>query len=297
VNHALSASTASRDLPIIGGSTKVCAVIGDPIAHSLSPAIHNAAFRSLNMDLVYVPFLVRRNELRTAIEGFRSLGVLGINVTMPHKSRVLRFMDRIDHTAREIGAVNTVVRRSGKLHGYNTDGQAAVKALSHLGTLSGRRGVILGAGGAAKAIAYQLSKMVETIVILNRTPSSGARLASKVTWWSGASSRSCALEKTNLRREVARANLLINTLPVDVFSRFEKTLIREGLVGRDMLVMDANYKPKTGFLAKASLAGARAIDGLEMLIEQAALSFELWTGVHAPIGVMRKAAVEARARQ
>lgn len=249
------------------------------------------------MDLVYVPFLVRRSELGAAIEGFRSLGVLGINITMPHKSRVLRFLDRIDDTAREIGAVNTVVRRSGRLHGYNTDGQAALKALSHLGSLSGRRAVILGAGGAAKAIAYQLSNMVETIVILNRTRSKGARLASKVTKWSGASSRSCTLDKTNLRREVAQANLLINTLPVDVFSRFEKTLIREGLVGRDMLVMDANYKPKTGFLAKASHAGAKAIDGLEMLTEQAALSFELWTGVHAPIGVMREAALEARGRR
>jgi len=297
VNYALRTSAISRELPTISGSTKVCAVIGDPVAHSLSPAIHNAAFRSLNMNIVYVAFRVQDGELGVAIEGFRSLGVLGINITMPHKSRVLRFLDTIDDTAQEIGAVNTVVRRSSKLHGYNTDGQAAVKALSHLESLSGRRALILGAGGAAKAIAYQLSKMVETIVILNRTRPKGARLASKVTEWSEASSCSYALDKTNLRREVAQASLLINTLPVDVFPRFGKILIREKLAGRDMLVMDANYKPKTDFLAKASLAGAKAIDGLEMLIEQAALSFELWTGVNAPIAVMRKAAVEARARR
>ena len=297
MSHVLRTSTASRDPPTISGSTEVCAVIGDPIAHSLSPPIHNAAFRSLNMNIVYVAFLVRRSGLGSAIEGFRSLGVLGINITMPHKSRVLRFLDRIDDTAQEIGAVNTVVRRSSKLHGYSTDGQAAVKALSRLGSLSGRRAVILGAGGAAKAIAYNLSKMVDTIVILNRTRSKGARLASKVTKWSEASSRSYALEKTNLRREVGRGDLLINTLPVDAFPRFGKILIQKRLIRRDMLVMDANYRPKTDFLAKASLAGAKAIDGLEMLIEQAALSFKLWTGVNAPIAVMRKAAVEARARQ
>ena len=297
MNYALRTSAISRELPTISGSTKVCAVIGDPVAHSLSPAIHNAAFRSLNMNIVYVAFRVQESQLAAAIEGFKSLGALGINITMPHKSRVLRFLDRIDDTAQEIGAVNTVVRRSSKLHGYNTDGHAAVKALSDLESLSDRRAVILGAGGAAKAIAYQLSKIVETIVILNRTPSKGARLASKVTEWGEASSCSYALDKANLRREVAQANILINTLPVDVFPRFGKILIREKLAGRDMLVMDANYKPKTDFLAKASLAGAKAIDGLEMLIEQAALSFELWTGVNAPIAVMRKAAVEARARR
>jgi len=293
----LKASTPSSNPPTISGSTEVCAVIGDPIAHSLSPAIQNTAFRLLKMNVVYVAFRVHKSELRAAINGLRSLRVLGINITMPHKSRVLRYLDVIDSTAQEIGAVNTVVRRDSRLYGYNTDGQAAVKALSQLDSLSGRRTVILGAGGAARAIAYELSKMVETIVILNRTRSKGARLASKITNWGEASSHSYALDKTNLRREIAQANLLINTLPVEVFPRFGKILIREKLAGRGMLLMDANYKPKTDFLAKASHAGAKAIDGLEMLIEQAALSFKLWTGVNAPIAVMRKAAVEARARR
>jgi len=296
MNNLLNASTTTKDPPSVSGSTGVCAVIGDPIAHTLSPVIHNVAFRSLKMDLVYVPFRVRRSELGAAIEGFRSLGVLGINITMPHKSRVLRFLDRIDDTAREIGAVNTVVRKSARLHGYNTDGEAAVTALLHLGSLSGRKALILGAGGAAKAIAYQLSETADSIVILNRTRSNGARLASKITKWNGIPSRSYSLDRANLRREARRGNLLINTLPVHVFPRFAKMLIQEGLAARDMLVMDANYNPESDFLTKARLTGARAIDGLEMLVEQAALSFKLWTGLDAPIDVMREAAVEARAR-
>ena len=296
MNHLPNPLSTTKAPPTITGLTKVCAIIGDPIAHSLSPAIQNAAFRALKMNLVYVPFRVRTSELGAAIEGLRSLGVLGINVTMPHKSRVLRFLDRVDDTAREIGAVNTVVRRSAGLHGYNTDGKAAVSALSELGSLSGRTVLILGAGGAAKAIAYQLSKMAETVVILNRTRSNGAQLARMITKWNGIPSRSYALNKANLRRETGRTNLLINTLPANVLPPFGKILTQEGLAARDMLVMDANYGLKNEFLATARNVGVKAIDGLEMLIQQAALSFKLWTGLNAPINAMRKAALEARAR-
>jgi shikimate dehydrogenase len=297
MNHHSKASTTTKDQLNISGSTRICAIIGDPIAHTLSPTIHNAAFRSLKMDLVYIPFRVRGRELGTAIEGLRSIGVVGINVTMPHKSRVLRYLDRIDDTAREIGAVNTVARKSTSLHGYNTDGKAAVKALSHLGSLSGRKALILGAGGAAKAIAHQLSETAHSIVILNRTRSNGARLASNITKWNGIPSHSYALNGTNLRREARPVDLLVNTLPAHVFPRFGEVLLQERIAERDMLVMDANYQPKSDFLARARLAGAKAIDGLEMLIEQASLSFKLWTGVDAPINVMRKAAAEVRAIQ
>jgi len=201
MNHLLNTSTTAVQLPSITGSSQVCAIIGDPIEHTLSPAIYNAAFKLLKMDLVYVPFRVRRSELGAAIEGLRSLGALGINVTMPHKSLVLRFLDRIDDAAREIGAVNTVVRKNGSLHGYNTDGEGAVRALSQLDSVSGRRVLIFGAGGAAKAIAYYLSKGAETIVILNRTRSNGARLASKIRKWSGITSSSFPLNRESLRVE------------------------------------------------------------------------------------------------
>jgi shikimate dehydrogenase len=293
----MSRSQASSNVLSISGSTGMYAIIGDPIAHTLSPAIQNAAFKSLNMNRVYVPFRVRENELGQAIEGLRSLGVLGFNVTMPHKSSVLRLLDTIDTTAKKIGAVNTVVRKNSRFHGYNTDGEAAVTVLSRLGSLSGRKVVILGAGGAASAIAYQLAKTVESIVILNRTRSNGALLAYEITNRKGASCKAYPLDKRNLRSEAARANILINALPATAFPRFGKILIQARLVARDMLLMDVNYEARSDFLSKAKLSGATVIDGIEMLIGQAALSFKLWTGRDAPINVMRKAIAEARAKR
>jgi len=280
---------------MIGGTTRVCAVIGDPIKHSLSPPMHNAAFRSLGMDLVYVAFRVRKDELRAAIEGIRSLGILGVNVTMPHKTRVLRFLDKVDVTAREIGAVNTIVRSDSELHGYNTDGQAALASLASLGcSLSGSAGVILGAGGAARSIAYHLCRVVESLTILNRTRSKASSIAGKARMWSGARCRSHRLDRTSLRQELSEASLLINTLPVHVFPRIGKTLIEQRLVRPGMLVLDINYQSKNDFLAEAKLAGAKVSDGLDMLVRQAALSFRIWTGRDAPIEIMREAAIKAR---
>jgi shikimate dehydrogenase len=294
MTHVSTPSRTREYSPIINGSTQVCAIIGDPIEHTLSPAIHNAAFRSLKMDIVYVGFRVRESQLGRAIHGFKSVQVLGINVTMPHKSRVLRFLDKVDNTAQEIGAVNTIVRRGTALHGHNTDGEAALTSLSNHGSIAGSRALILGAGGAAKAIAYHLSKIAETMTVLNRTRSNGARLSSNIKKWSGIPTHSDTLVKKNLCREAGKANLLINTLPAHVFSRYGRILTEEKITGQGMFVMDVNYAPESNFLDKTRRMGAKAIDGLEMLIEQAALSFNLWTGMAAPIAVMRKAAVEAR---
>ncbi len=296
MNRLSTGSATFACLPKISGAAKVCAIIGDPVAHSLSPPIHNAAFRSLGMDLAYVPFRVRTADLGAAIQGIRSLGILGVNVTIPHKTRVLPLLDTIDKTAREIGAVNTIVRNDSKLSGYNTDGQAALAVLQSLaGSLSGRKTVILGAGGAARAIVYYVSKAAENIAILNRTRSKGSSMATKIMKLSGAKCRSYGLNKANLRREVGRADLLINTLPADVFARFDKILLQERLIVQDMLIFDVNYRPENDFLASAKLAGAKAVDGLEMLVRQAALSFTLWTGREAPIDIMREAAIQARA--
>jgi len=296
LNKVSKASAVLASLPKISGAARVCAVIGDPIAHSLSPAIHNAAFRSLGMDLVYVPFRVRANELKAAIEGIRSLGVLGVNVTMPHKTRVVPLLDAIEKTALQIGAVNTIVRNDGRLRGYNTDGQAALAVLQSLAEpLLGRRAVILGAGGAARAIVYYLSETVGSIAILNRTRSKASSIASKIARLRGMTCRSYGLNKASLLRELGQADLLVNTIPADAFAHLGNILIQEQLVRQDMVVFDVNYKPKNDFLVNAKLAGAKAIDGLDMLVRQAALSFTLWTGREAPIDIMREAAMQARA--
>jgi len=248
------------------------------------------------MDLVYVPFRVRANELKGAIEGIRSLGVLGVNVTMPHKTRVLPLLDSIERTAIQIGAVNTIVSNHGRLRGYNTDGQAALATLRSLeGPLLGRRAVILGAGGAARAIVYYLSKTVESIAILNRTRSNASSIASKIARLRRITCRSYGLNRASLQRELGQADLLINTIPADAFARLGNMLIQERLVKQDMVVFDVNYRPKNDFLVNAKFAGAEAVDGLDMLVRQAALSFTLWTGREAPIDVMREAAIEARA--
>jgi shikimate dehydrogenase len=281
---------------VIRGSTKVFAVIGDPIAHSLSPPIHNAAFRSLGMDCVYVALRVRRAELKAAIEGIRSLGIAGINVTMPHKTAVLHLLDRANVTAREIGAVNTVIRTDGGLEGHNTDGEAAVATLMSLEkSLSDSAALILGAGGAARAVVYHLSKTVAAITILNRTRSKASRIAAEAKSWGGIQCRSNGLNKTSLRKEMGRANVLINTLPVDIFPKFASMLMQQQLIRGDTIVLDVNYHSRNGFLAEARVAGAKVADGLDMLVRQAALSFRLWTGRDAPIEVMREVAVQSRA--
>jgi shikimate dehydrogenase len=295
LNHPLDPITVIPGLHEIRGRTKVCAVIGDPIEHSLSPPIHNVAFRSLGLDFVYVAFRVRRDELARAAEGFRALGILGVNVTRPLKTSVMRFLDTIDRNAREIGAVNTIVNTHGTLRGYNTDGQAALSVLQEIGgPLSGKRVVILGAGGAARAITRHLSDTVPSISILNRTRVKGSRLSAEITRRSKAECRAYGLSKADLRKEVSQADLVINTLPVDVLPRFGATLIREGLIRPGMTVFDANYSHRGDFLVEAEHAGAVVTDGLEMLVRQAALSFKLWTGRDAPIDVMRAAAKEAR---
>ena len=284
-----------KELLGIGGGTRVCAVIGDPIEHSLSPPIHNAAFRSLGMDFVYVAFRVRRTELARAIAGVKALGVAGLNVTIPHKTSVIRFLDTVEKTAREIGAVNTIVRSGRGLRGHNTDGRAALEVLQKLGgSLSGTKASILGAGGAARAIAYYLSNTVESISILNRTQANGSGLASEITRWSGKKCRSCQLNNANLRKETSESDILITTLPVQAFPRFAKMLILERLTRPGMIIFDANYHQESGFLADAQSAGAKVSDGLDMLVSQAALSFELWTGRKAPIDVMHEAALKAK---
>jgi shikimate dehydrogenase len=295
LNELLDLSGATAGSHRIGGATKVCAVIGDPIEHTLSPTMHNAAFRSLGMDYVYVAFRIRRNQLARATAGFRALGIVGVNVTRPHKTSIVRFLDRIERNAREIGAVNTVVNTDGTLCGYNTDGQAALGVLQGIaGSLSDKKVVILGAGGAARAITHFLSKTVPCISILNRTHSRGSKLAAETARRSKAQCRAYGLTKADLRKEVPEADLVINTLPVDIFPRFGAILVREELIRPGMIIFDANYVHRSDFLVNAERAGATATDGLEMLVRQAALSFRLWTGREPPIDVMCAAANQAK---
>ena len=280
----------------VSGRTKVCAVIGDPVEHSLSPCFQNAAFQHLKLDFIYVAFTVKAEDLGDAISGVRSLGIYGLNVTMPHKISVIKYLDELDERADRIKSVNTILNRNGKLIGYTTDGIGVLNALKYNGVdPKGKKVVILGAGGAARSASYALSEVAGELVILNRTIERARNLASKVRKLIGShvNVKWDGLTEESLRREVREADILINATPVGMSPDVNGTLVEKRLLHPDMVVFDMIYHPlKTRLLREAEEVGAKTINGLSMLIHQGAASFKIWTGVEAPVDVMMKAAEE-----
>jgi len=279
----------------VSGKTKVCAVIGDPVEHSLSPIIHNAAFQHLNLDYVYVAFNVRAYQLKDAILGVRGLGIYGLNVTMPHKISIIKYLDELDETAKRIGSVNTVLNKDGRLIGYTTDGVGAFNALKYAGSDPlGKKVVVLGAGGASRSICFTLAERVRELIILNRTLERAVNLANNIREVLGGkvNVRAASLVDENLRKELKDADILINATSVGMKPNDAYTPVKRDFLHRNLTVFDIVYNPlETRLLREAKLIGAKTIDGLSMLIHQGAVSFEIWTGVKAPIDVMREAAL------
>jgi shikimate dehydrogenase len=275
----------------LSGKTKICGVIGDPIDHSLSPVMHNAAFNSLKLDFVFVAFRVKKSELESAIGGMRSLDIHGLNVTMPHKSAVIKYLDEIDSTANFIGAVNTILNNNGSLMGYATDGVGALKALEENGVnLAGKKLLLLGAGGAAKAIAFSTAKEAEELVILNRTVDNAKKLAEVLCRKLGKKTVGKALSPALIRENLQDADVLINATPVGMHPNIDRSLVDPKWMRPGLSVMDIVYNPvETKLIKDAKAAGAKVISGVEMLIYQGAASFEIWTGHQAPIKVMKEA--------
>ncbi len=273
---------------MISSRTKVFALIGDPVEGSLSPPMYNAAFRHLGMDCVYVAFRVPSTSLREAVRGVRAMGIRGLNVTHPHKLSILPLLDDLHPSAREVGAVNTVKNEEGRLVGFNTDGEGAVNFLrERLGSLRGSRVVILGAGGAARALAFSLLREGVELTVLNRTPSRARRLVLELRRRGGKAEWG-GLGREEIRGALSGADLLINATPVGMDST--ETLVTSDLMHRDLFVLDLVYHPpETALMREARRAGARAENGLGMLLHQAALAFTLFTGRKAPLEVMRRA--------
>jgi len=280
----------------ISGKTKVCAVIGDPVEHSLSPCFQNAAFQHLGLDFIYVAFTVRAEELGSAIEGVRSLGLHGLNITMPHKISVIQYLDELDEEAERIGSVNTVLNRDGRLIGYTTDGIGALNALKNNSVDPyGKKILILGAGGASRSVSFALIREARELVILNRTARRAEGLVRDLHRLVGRDEkvRSGRLTEENLKKELKDADILINATPVGMAPNEDKMLVKEGHLHPNLVVFDLIYNPiETKLLRKAKMVGAKTINGLSMLIHQGAASFEIWTGLKAPIHVMMKAAEE-----
>ena len=276
--------------------TKVCCVIGDPIEHTLSPLIHNKAFENLGLDFVYVAFRVNREMLGKAIDGIRAFNIHGINITIPHKVRVLEYLDVVNDLVRNIGAVNTIVNEEGRLIGYNTDGDGALRALVKGGvSLSGKKVVVLGAGGAARAIVYFVAKeKPSSIMILNRTREKADELAENVSTKTDLLARAKKLENQSLKDEMPDADLVINCTSVGMAPNIGETPLPKSLLRKDIVVMDIIYNPlETRLLKEAKEAGAITISGVEMFVHQAASAFEIWTGNKAPVDLMKQITIEA----
>jgi len=278
---------------VIWGKTRVCGVIGDPIEHTLSPTIHNAAFDQLKLDFVFLAFRVKAADLENTIRGMRGLAIHGLNVTMPHKSTVISFLDEVDATVQFLGSANTILNKDGKLSGFNTDGVGALKALRENGVaLSEKKMLLLGAGGAAKAIAFSLAKEVGELAILNRAAEKAKELAETLGRMFNKKVVGGGLSSDAIAKNLRDSDILINATSVGMKPNLTQSLVAPQWLKSDLAVMDIVYNPVETKLAKdAKAAGAKVISGVEMLIYQGAASFEIWTGRSAPIEIMRRAAL------
>jgi shikimate dehydrogenase len=278
---------------LISGQTIICGIIGDPIEHTMSPAMHNAAFKALGLDYVYIPFKVKSLELKKAAEGIRGLNFRGMNVTIPHKVAVMQFLDRIDPLAEKIGAVNTIVNDGGILTGYNTDATGFLQTLHDRNVEPAEKKVLLlGAGGAARAISHILTREKAQLTILNRKQelSWAEDLAARLSRNYKADIKAGELTNENLKKAINAADLLVNATSLGMSPDVDETPVPADLLHANLTVFDIIYNPlPTRLLREAAAAGAKTIDGLEMLVRQGAASFEIWTKIKPPVDVMRQA--------
>jgi len=283
------------NVQILSGKTRVCGIFGAPVEHSISPPMQNAAFAAAGLDYCYVPFHVAPENLASAVAGIRALNLCGVNVTIPHKVTVMPYLDKIDTLARRIGAVNTIVNDAGVLTGYNTDAAGFLRALTERGIdPDGKRVVVVGAGGAARALAFILAEHKARITILNRKVELdwAEELADRLTKTMAVKVKASPLDNDNLKHALDMADILINATSVGMNPDFNNSPVPVEMLRSSLAVFDAVYTPMdTRLLREAKQTGAVTISGIEMLIWQGALAFELWTGAQAPLAVMRDTAM------
>jgi shikimate dehydrogenase len=267
---------------MIDAQTELYGVIGNPVQHSLSPIIHNGAFKRLGWNAVYLAFEVKNVE--EALRGIRGLGVRGVSVTIPFKTEVVPLLDKIEGLAKKIGAVNTIVNRRGRLIGYNTDCDGAIEALEEKMDLRGKRVVLLGAGGAARGIGFGLRERGYPLTVVTRSKERGQALSKDL---------GCDyLPVSSLVRMKAgefEADVIINATSLGMYPRDGETPIPKTLLKERMMVMDIVYQPlQTKLLREAKEKGCVTVDGLEMLIRQGMAQFEIWTGRRLEIEQVKK---------
>ncbi len=274
---------------MIDGSTEVFGIIGFPLEHSLSPVMHNSVFKAMKLNCIYIPFLVRK-ELRQTILGLHAVNVKGVNVTIPHKEEVIKYLDELDETSAMIGSVNTIKFNDKKV-GYNTDGIGAVQALKEKNAeIKGKKIMLLGAGGAARSIAFQsILEGCSELLILNRTKKRGDKLALDIFERTNFLGKSLKLNDEVLSRHIKEVDILINSTSLGMYPNINETPVPKEILHEELVVFDIVYNPlKTKLLREAEEVGAKTIDGVGMLVHQGAETLRIWLDIDPPIDLMRE---------
>lgn len=284
----------------ISVDTKIYAVIGEPIAQSLSPQLHNGLFKETGVDALYLPIAVKSEDLEKLADGFRLMNVGGFNVTKPHKMEIMEYLDRLDPLAEKIGAVNTVVYRDGEMVGYNTDGFGFIKSIESKIEIpkEALTILILGCGGAVKSVAMALADWgIKKVIIANRTTAKAEELANQINEnWPG-QAQAISMEPEALKTAVDEAMIVVNGTSLGMADTVSQSPLPKELIKKELLVYDMIYSPTvTQLLKDANEIGAQTQNGLDMLLYQGLLAFELWTGIF-PDPVLGKNLLEEGLKQ
>ena len=297
---------------MIDGKTKILGVIGDPIEHTFSPAMHNAGLKALDLNYIYLPFHVKEEKLRECIEGAKAIGIRGLNVTIPHKTNVIKHLDEVDQVASMIGAVNTIQFNYNEFNessskdndinvttkGFNTDGYGCVRAIEEKTSIKDKKVTITGAGGAARAVAFQIANGgISELSILNRNLSKAQSLADDLKTslnGIGIDIDINAYDLDSLKGELSKSDIFIDTTPIGMYPNVDdKPIASADMLHEDLLVNDIVYTPmETSLIREAKLANATVVPGYKMLLYQGIRSFEIWLGREAPVDVMEKALLD-----
>jgi len=265
---------------MITGHTKTLCIIGYPVGHTMSPIMHNATIKELGLNYVYVAFNVNPDNLEKAVQGFRALDIKGINVTIPHKETIIKYLDEIDPISEKMGAINTIKNDDGYLKATNTDAAGARKSLIDAGfTIEGKNIVFIGSGGAARSIAYILSEDAKKIVLTDIVEERAVTVAREITKNMEANVKGKLASSKVLADEIKHADLLINATPIGMHPKEGDSPISKDLLHQELFVFDVIYNPmETQLMKEAAEIGCKTLSGLDMLINQGVIAFKWWTG-------------------
>lgn len=277
---------------MITAKTQICMIIGDPVEHSLSPSMHNAAYKELDMsdEFVFIASHVLPDNLEKAVNGIRSLGVRGTSVTIPHKVEVIKYLDVVDPIAQQIGAVNTIVNTNGTLTGYNTDWLGVKTAFEKNNlAIQGKKAAVMGAGGASRAIVYALQQLGANVTIFNRT----LKTAQQVAHDFGATA-----ETMETIHKILDMDIIANSTSLGMGEHISKSPVPNDFLKKEHVIFDAVYVPyETRLIQDAKHVGANCIHGLDMLLYQGTAQFEMYTNKQAPEDIMRKILLDNALKQ